>query len=393
MAPSPSAGPKKSRRPVLAPHVAHAHAFAAVPSPGAPKSAGSSYFPLPTPPAPLRTFTIYQNGDPNISIDASTSYPTNVENPGQEVRINTNSGEKLREATNYPSSLNGVRQGSDAPPKSPFSRTPSTSSQYQFASASFAKCTPTRSSGFSSSSSASARSALSIAEIDCFFVQGSRSSAYSAARSNSSSQSRPPSEPGGSASLSELGMSSNEEAGSADVWVSDEAERERRREERRAFMQARQQLRENTRRMKRQSGGPNNDAHTTTWREVIQAQAVMPLKGIPESRAGSSRGPSASGSPRGIQHAMQSGEPFADMLRAPPLPSGPGPPPEPDGAVSTLAATLSKSMAVSDSIPDEQKSDPGPTPPADANDTPPTLNRFDSGKTAVGIPAVIAPVD
>ncbi|CAE6483229.1 unnamed protein product [Rhizoctonia solani] len=388
MAAPTSAASKKLRRPVLSSHVAHAHAFAAVPSPGAPKSAGSSYFPLPTPPAPLRTFAVYQNGDTN----ASTSYPASVEDPGQQARINTHLGETLREATPCTSSSSRVRQGSDAPPKSPLARPPSTSSQYQFASASFSRCTPTRSSGFSSSSSTSARSALSIAEIDCFFVQGSRSSAY-AARSNSSSQSRPPSEPGGgSASLSELGMSSNEEAGSTDVWTSDEAERERRREERKAFMQARQQLREDARRKKRQStGGLNNDAHTATWREVIQAQTVMPLKGIPESRTSSSRGPSASGSPRGIQHAMQSGEPLADMLRAPPLPSGPGPPPEPDDAVNTLAATLSKSMATSDPIPDEHKRDPGLTPPTDG--TPPTLNRFDSGKTAVGIPAIISPVD
>ncbi|CAE6511172.1 unnamed protein product [Rhizoctonia solani] len=386
MAPPPPAGQQKSRRPVLSPHVAHAHAFAAVPSPGAPKSAGSSYFPLPNPPAPLRTFTLAQNDAG--ALDANTSYPTSGEDPAQHARISVISGKKSQEANS--TSPNAPRQAPDASPKSPTARTPSSGSRHQFAPAPFSVSTPNRSWGFSSSSSASAKSALSIAEIDCFFVQGSRSSAYSAAHSNSSSQSRPPSEPGGGpAPLSELGLSSNEEAGSGDKWMSDEAERERQREERKAFMKARKNLREEARRMKRLSaGGQIDDTHTATWREAIQAQAVMPLKGIPESRAGSSRGASASGSPRGSQHAKQSAEPLANMLTAPPLPSGPGPPPESDAPVETLAASLSESMTISGGIPEGQASN-GPTPPADG--APPTLNRFDSGKTAVGIPAIPQP--
>ncbi|CAE6439145.1 unnamed protein product [Rhizoctonia solani] len=391
MAPPPSAGPKRSRRPVLSPHVAHAHAFAAVPSPGAPKLATSSYFPLPTPPAPLRTFTLAQS-EANSSVPASTSYPASVRDQGRPAQIDMHCGEKLQELTNAPQS-SATRRRIDVPPKSPLAPTPPTGSNYQFASAQFSNCTPTRSSGFSSSSSASARSMLSIAEIDCFFVQGSRSSAYSAARSNSSSQSRPLSESGGgSASLSELGLSSNEEAGSGDLWASDEAERERQREERKAFMKARQNLREEARRKKRASvGSPIDDAHAATWREVIQTRAAMPLKGIPESRAGSSHGASATGSPHGAQPTTQPAEPLADILRAPPLPSGPGPPPEPDAAIDSLVDGFSESMAFSEPIPDEHRSDQGSTPPADG--TPPTLNRFDSGETAVGIPAVISQID
>ncbi|CAE6366606.1 unnamed protein product [Rhizoctonia solani] len=371
MAPPPSAGPQKSRRPVLPSHVAHAHAFAAVPSPGAPKSASPSYFSLPNPPAPLRAFTLA----PSETHAASTSYPKSVRNPAQ---ITANSGEKLQEVTNAPRS-NAPRQKHNGPPKSPCAPTPP---HYQFASAPFSTCTPTRSSGISSSSSTSARSMLSIAEIDCFFVQGSRSSAYSAARSNSSSRSRPPSESDGcSAPLSELGLSSSEEAGSGDIWVSEEAERERQREERKAFMKARQNLREEARRKKRKSGGQADDTHTATWREAIQTQAAMPLKGIPESRAGSSRGASASGSPHGNQPATR---PLGDMPRISPLSSGsgPGPPLEPDVAVNTLVDSLPGSMAISESLPGEQ------TSPTD--DTHPTLNRFDSGETAVGTPAIIS---
>ncbi|CAE6526632.1 unnamed protein product [Rhizoctonia solani] len=374
MAPPPSAGPQKSRRPVLPSHVAHAHAFAAVPSPGAPKSASPSYFSLPNPPAPLRAFTLA----PSETHAASTSYPKSARQPA---RITANSGEKLQEVTNAPRS-NAPRQKHNGPPKSPCAPTPP---HYQFASAPFSTCTPTRSSGISSSSSTSARSMLSIAEIDCFFVQGSRSSAYSAARSNSSSRSRPPSESDGcSAPLSELGLSSSEEAGSGDIWVSEEAERERQREERKAFMKARQNLREEARRKKRKSGGQTDDAHTATWREAIQTRAAMPLKGIPESRAGSSRGASASGSPHGNQPATRPAEPLGDMLRMSPLPpgSGPGPPLEPDVAVNTLVDSLPGSMAISESSPEEQ------TSPTDG--TPPALNRFDSGETAVGIPAIIS---
>ncbi|KAJ1304726.1 hypothetical protein OPQ81_005864 [Rhizoctonia solani] len=325
------------------------------------------------PPVPLRTFAVPQNGDPSARLDASTSYPTSVVDPPQ-AQVNINSGEKLRETTDGLSSSSGPRQRPDAPPKSPIARTPSTSSHYQFASASFSACTPNRSSGFSSSSSASAsaRSALSIAEIDCFFVQGSRSSVRSAARSNSSSQSQPPSA-----------------EGSGDVWTSDEAERERQREERKAFMKARHHLREEARRRKRISaGGPTENTEAATWREAIQAQAVMPLKGIPESRAGSSRGVSTSGSPRGLQHPKPPAGPLVDTLRTPPLPSGPGPPPKPEMPVDTLADTLSECLIVSDAIPQEQKSDQDSTPPADG--THPTLNRFDSDDTAVAIPVIIS---
>ncbi|CAE6438444.1 hypothetical protein ACGC1H_006982 [Rhizoctonia solani] len=385
MAPPPSAGPQKTRRPVLPSHVAHAHAFAAVPSPGAPKSASSSYFPLPNPPAPLRTFTLAPS-ETNAGAPASTSYSKSTRDRAQPAQITLNSGEKLQEVTNAPKS-NAARQKADGS-KSPFAPTPSKGSPYQFASAPFATCTPTRSSGFSSSSSTSARSMLSIAEIDCFFVQGSRSSAYSAPRSNSSSRSRPPSESGGcSAPLSELGLSSSEETGSGDIWVSEESERERQREERKAFMKARQSLREEARRKKRKTGGQADDAHTATWREVIQTRAAMPLKGIPESRAGSSRA-SASGSPRGNQPTTRPLEPLVDMLRTSPLPpgSGPGPPLEPDAAVNTLVDTLPGSMAISESLPEEQASEQ--TFPTD--DTPPALNRFDSGETAVGTPATIS---
>ncbi|KAG8730757.1 hypothetical protein FRC11_005874, partial [Ceratobasidium sp. 423] len=162
MAPPPPASPKKFRRPTLSPQVAHAHAFAAVPSPGAPKSAGSCYFPLPTPPAPLRSFALIQND--LGSLDADTSYPTSAEDSAQQARINADSGAKLQETSS--ASSNAPQQAPDARPKSPLARTPSPGSRYQIVPPPCSACTPNRSSGFSSSSSASARSALSIAEID-----------------------------------------------------------------------------------------------------------------------------------------------------------------------------------------------------------------------------------
>ncbi|CEL60761.1 hypothetical protein RSOLAG1IB_04000 [Rhizoctonia solani AG-1 IB] len=379
-APSGGAAQKKSRRPVLSPHVAHAHAFAAVPSPGPPKSASSSYFPLPTPPAPLRASALAQN-DTNVGVEPSaTSYPNStITDPSTH-----SSGENLRETTNM-SCRSGSRRVSmpvDGSSKYPSAPSPS---HYHFTSTvPFSACTPNRSSALSSSSSASIRSALSIAEIDCFFVQGSRSSAYSATRSNSSSLSRAPSDAGaGSASLSELGLSSNEEAGS-DRWVSDEAERDRQREGRRAFMKARQKLREEARKKRASTGGVPDDSQTATWREVIGASTAMALRGIPESRASSSRGYSTAGSPRSPHEAKQPTAPLADMLRtSPPPPSGPGPPPEPCIPVDALAGVLSETMNLSEAASEDQKSDQDSTP-----DGIPSLNRFDSDNTAVGLPAV-----
>ncbi|CCO29012.1 hypothetical protein BN14_03014 [Rhizoctonia solani AG-1 IB] len=421
-APSGGAAQKKSRRPVLSPHVAHAHAFAAVPSPGPPKSASSSYFPLPTPPAPLRASALAQN-DTNVGVEPSaTSYPNStITDPSTH-----SSGENLRETTNM-SCRSGSRRVSmpvDGSSKYPSAPSPS---HYHFTSTvPFSACTPNRSSALSSSSSASIRSALSIAEIDwyvsvsrllpkpsflidkrtthrvglrislyeiprliqiglcSFFVQGSRSSAYSATRSNSSSLSRAPSDAGaGSASLSELGLSSNEEAGS-DRWVSDEAERDRQREGRRAFMKARQKLREEARKKRASTGGVPDDSQTATWREVIGASTAMALRGIPESRASSSRGYSTAGSPRSPHEAKQPTAPLADMLRtSPPPPSGPGPPPEPCIPVDALAGVLSETMNLSEAASEDQKSDQDSTP-----DGIPSLNRFDSDNTAVGLPAV-----
>ncbi|CAE6416738.1 unnamed protein product [Rhizoctonia solani] len=374
--PSGVDGQKKSRRPVLSPHVAHAHAFAVVPSPGGSKSASSSYFPLPAPPAPLRAFTLAQN-DTSVGVEPSTtSYPTSITDPSA-----VSGGEKLKETTNMYSRRISIP--GDRLCKSPSARSPS---HYQLTSSvPFSECTPNRSSALSSSSSASIRSALSIAEIDCFFVQGSRSSAYSATRSNSSSLSRAPSDAdGGSASLSELGQSSNEEAGS-ERWVSDEAERERQREERRAFMKARQNLREEARRRKRAStGGIVDDSHAATWREVIGAKKAIPLRGIPESRASSSRGPSTVGSPRSPHMARRPAAPLADMLGASPPPSGPGPPSESEIPVDTLADALSEAMNLSETTPEEQTSDQDSTPDGII----PPLNRFDSDETAVGLPAI-----
>ncbi|KAF8756981.1 Basic region leucine zipper [Rhizoctonia solani] len=314
--------------------------------PGGPKSASSSYFPLPNPPAPLRAFALAQS-DTSHGVEPSTaSYPNSTSNPSAHSRR-----EKPKENRNASCSSRGQ---ADRPCKSPSAPSPSPS-HYQFASAApFSVSTPNRSSALSSSSSASIRSALSIAEIDCFFVQGSRSSAYSATRSNSSSLSRAPSDAGGgSASLSELGLSSNEEG---ERWVSDEAERERQREGRRAFMKARQNLRDEARRRRRESKGESVDiSHAATWRE-----------------------------PRASQMARRFPAPLTDMLgMSSPPPSGPGPPSGSDVPVDTLADVLSESMSLSGTPPEEQKSDQDSTP-----DGIPTLNRFDSDNTAVGLPAV-----
>lgn len=213
-----------------------------------------------------------------------------------------------------------------------------------------------------------------------FFVQGSRSSTYSA-RSHSSSRSRAPSEgTSGPAPLSELGLGSSDEL-VEEPWTSDEAERERRREERRAFMKARQSLREEVRRRRLDSGGEELGLHpNVTWREVIQARAVMPLKGIPPARI-SPRTTTPRQSPdaqEGLQVSLADG-----LITQSPPPSGPGPPDEPVGGaavVDTLASLFSGlSLGASGG---EQASDPIPF-----GDTLPSLSRFDSDHTALGSPS------
>ncbi|ELU42686.1 hypothetical protein AG1IA_03283 [Rhizoctonia solani AG-1 IA] len=150
-------------------------------------------------------------------------------------------------------------------------------------------------------------------------------------------------------------------------------------------MKARQNLRDEARRRRRESKGESVDvSHAATWREVIGTSTTMPLRGIPESRASSSHGHSAAGSPRASQMARRFPAPLTDMLgMSSPPPSGPGPPSGSDVPVDTLADVLSESMSLSGTPPEEQKSDQDSTP-----DGIPTLNRFDSDNTAVGLPAV-----
>jgi hypothetical protein len=158
---------KKSRRPVLSPHTAQAHAFATVPPPGGHKPNSTSYFPLPTPPAPLRRFAL-QNDDSSTNAEGSTLYPTSIASSKQDpVSVRINNAENAKEVANRPASSTPTHHD---PPKSPKTRQSQSSvsaHRFEFASAApFSSNLHVGSSGLSSSSSHSARSALSIAEID-----------------------------------------------------------------------------------------------------------------------------------------------------------------------------------------------------------------------------------
>lgn len=156
--PPNNVAPRKTRRPVLPPHTAHAHAFAAISSPGENRSSSSLYFPLPTPPAPLRSFTLTQNGEPANDLDTSTQYPTTASSRRDPKPARRNSKENpKRDAADRLASL--------TPKDKPLANTKSSicSHQFEFASAAPYSANNTGSSGLSSSSG---RSALGIAEID-----------------------------------------------------------------------------------------------------------------------------------------------------------------------------------------------------------------------------------
>ncbi|KAG9075377.1 hypothetical protein FS749_012967, partial [Ceratobasidium sp. UAMH 11750] len=219
MAPDSSGVPKRSQRPVLPSHVAQAHAFAAVPTPGNPLvKTGNSYFVLPTPPAPLRAFTLPQSGDPAKGTEGTTSYPTSV-------------ASSLRDGPSQPAAEKGATQARSADsPKRRYPKATDSTKSYTHSSASISGTAPLQfataapfcangSSPYLSSGSHSARSALSIAEIDCFFVRGSHSSTYSAPLRSPCSQAA--SECAGLSDYS-ADQTSNDET--SDMWTSDQAE-------------------------------------------------------------------------------------------------------------------------------------------------------------------------
>ncbi|KAG8772195.1 hypothetical protein FRC12_003205 [Ceratobasidium sp. 428] len=402
---SSSGAQKKSQRPVLSSHIAHAHAFGTVPTPGNPSSAKAptSYFPLPTPPAPLRSFTVPQNTESTRGTEGdTTTYPTSISSSHRDTSSARAAEGRTKQARSGPSPATGLEQ--KAPRRS--SRTADSSnksraqssasisdvSTFQFASAAPFGINCTGSPYVSSPGGHSARSALSIAEIDCFFVQGSRSSTYSAHSPRSQSVSA---SGGRSDHSTEPTLSSNEEMGGSDMWMSDQAERERQRAERLAFMKARKEAREELRRQKRaERVGPGNDLSAqsrSTWREAIRSQGAMTLTNAPTREWARERKRTTTEESKISTVTNQTVLPAA-CTDTPTPPSGPGPPGHvlSDSSVDTLANNLTTNLTLS-TLPSAILENPraeDATPQQAEREPPgaPVLNRLDSDQTEIGSP-------
>ncbi|QRV79147.1 hypothetical protein RhiJN_07162 [Ceratobasidium sp. AG-Ba] len=410
-----SAAPRKPSakpRPVLSSHVAHAHAFAAVPTPGNPASARSttSYFPLPTPPAPLRSFTLPQNDSAKMTDGGDTNtYPTSVASTSQRDALVRASEKRVKEARTTVSAPEHVerksaRRSSRAADSSSKAHTHSSASisgmgAFQFATAAPFGINAGSNSYIPSPGVHSARSALSIAEIDCFFVQGSRSSTYSAY----SPRSQPVTgSTGRSDQSAEPTLSSNDElgeGGSSDMWLSDQAERERRRAERQAFMKARKEAREELRKQRRlakvgAADGLSAEAQSD-WRQAIRSHGTIPLNDVPLSRESirERKRANTAASERAIKGNIPNqplvlASHIAPTTAAPP--SGPGPPdraPSESTSADTLANDLTTNLSLStqpSEILENSPEDSTEQTPADQPQTAPVLNRFDSDETEVG---------
>ncbi|KAG8756009.1 hypothetical protein FRC12_010715 [Ceratobasidium sp. 428] len=399
---SSSGALKKSHRPVLSSHIAHAHAFGTVPTPGNPSSAkgSTSYFPLPTPPAPLRSFTVPQNAESTRGTDEdTTTYPTSISSSHQDtssVRAAEGRTKQARSATSPAAGLEqkAPRRSSRAAGSSNKSRAQSGASisdvsTFQFASAAPFGINTANSPYVSSPGGHSARSALSIAEIDCFFVQGSRSSTYSAHSPRSQSVSA---SGGRSDHSTEPTLSSNDERGGSDLWMSDQAERERQRAERLAFMKARKEAREELRKQKRiERVGPSNDLNAqsrSTWRETIRSQGTIALN-APTREWARERKRTTTEEPKISTITDRIVVPAA-CTDTPTPPSGPGPPGHvlSDSSVDTLANDLTTNLTLS-TLPSEilENSRAEDATPQRVEGEPPgapVLNRLDSDQTEIG---------
>ncbi|KAF8608639.1 hypothetical protein BDV93DRAFT_541112 [Ceratobasidium sp. AG-I] len=417
----PSSGvSKRPQRPVLPSHLAHAHAFAAIPTPGrqaAPKST-TSYFALPTPPAPLRSFTLPSTTDSAEGTEgATTSYPTSLSSrrDGESGDLRRGCGENKARATSKPEALDQTvarrTSKADSKAQSHSQSSASVAGSSQFASAVPHSTSRSGSPFISSPGAHSARSALSIAEMDCFFVQGSRSSAYSVRSSSNSSKYQ---SDHSAASISDFGLSSSDgmRGDQSEIWTTDAAERERQRMERQAFMKARKEAREEVRRKNRPSKGqlPENDTEATlTQRGAVQAQNSTSPKVVPKSRH-STRGHKREEAiaPRSLLGPTAStGPPVpAESSSTQPPPSGPGPPQirnssslEQSGSIDPLASDLSTNLTLSTAPSSEgaQESDNVPLkdvsiPPQDeSTPTAPVLGRFNSDETEVGAATDLTP--
>ncbi|KAG8745220.1 hypothetical protein FRC10_008532 [Ceratobasidium sp. 414] len=350
---SSSSVQKKSQRPVLPSHVAHAHAFAVVPTPGNPSSAktGSSYFLLSAPPAPLRAFTLLQAEMSTRGTEGdATTYPASVSSSQQdENSIVEKWAEQPRSADAAPRRSSGAVEPSSKT-YAHSSTSISGATPLQFATAAPFGVNDAGSPYMSSSGSHSARSALSITEIDC----------------------------------------SNDET--SDMWTSDRAERERQRAERQACMRARKEAKEELRmqrRLARVGAADELSVQTEpTWRETIRSQGTPSSDDVPATRA---RVRKRAATMDSTFFAAALGRAVAPAVSADtPTPSGPSPPGHArsnPASADTLANDLTTSLTLP-TLPSEILENPQPrdTTPGDPPSAP-VLDRFDSGETEIGAPS------
>lgn len=186
----------------------------------------------------------------------------------------------------------------------------------------------------------------------------------------------------------------------SEIWMSDDAERERQRLERLAFMKVRKEARDELRRKTRAAKGQALEERTEKT-QTLRAQKVISPEVIPKPQHSAReqkredkttlRGP--------INPAVSAGPSRVEASSAQPPPSGPGPPQIPDSpsleqssSIDSLASNLSSNLTFSTlssseviSGSDDILSKDASLPPRDES-TPiaPALSRFDSDETEVG---------